>query len=221
MIELEREMCRYTMSCSYIDHPIDINMISVPTVRVDVCRYQDIKSVYSKLNSASREYDTKNAACTKITRDIQVANTLERTIKVYETRLLNTFIREFNHIMSQLLGVFFEDPMNVELYIDIGGGTTEQQRLKMRVMYKGRELKHLKDLSNGEFQRVLLAGQITFMKLLHAPIILMDEITSHLDEDCAMVIYQNVNEWLRSTGTTGCVISHNVISGMFEHIIRL
>lgn len=128
-----------------------------------------------------------------------------------EVHKMESFCRTFNEYLNAFLARCFDEPIQVMLVLSMDKG--DRQKAKFQVQYKNMPIE-LSMLSNGEFQRVLLGAQVALAWMLQSPLLILDEITSHLDEETSCRVYEAV----QSVECDTClVVAHNTIQGIFPN----
>jgi DNA repair exonuclease SbcCD ATPase subunit len=123
------------------------------------------------------------------------------------------------HVQNFLDAFFVDEPMSAQIVTLKSKGTkTEREQLNIEILYKGMNM-DIKMLSGGEYDRVVLAFMMSIMDMNQSPIVLLDECISSLDQDTA----DNVSTYIQTQSKDRCVvlIAHQIITGMFDHVIKL
>jgi ABC-type transport system involved in cytochrome bd biosynthesis fused ATPase/permease subunit len=77
----------------------------------------------------------------------------------------------------------------------------------------------LKYLSGGELSRVILAFTLALADMFNVPLILLDEVTSSLDQDMNSIIIESVKTHF--TNKLVLLISHQSLTGIYDKIINI
>lgn len=198
--------------CSPITPRMDLPAMEINTACIhQINTYEDM--IVEKLDriqqieSTIKSYLNEQETCKRIL----------SVVKTLETDRMVLFTHEFNTIINDVLTDCFDEPIRVSLELVITG-KTEQQTSKVRVHYKGNDME-LRNLSNGEYQRVMMASHITLAMMLKTSIIVLDEITSHLDENTCARLFDALKS--RIGNCIVITVAHNVTTGVFDQIINV
>lgn len=135
--------------------------------------------------------------------------------------ILKQSIEKVNEQLAIFLDrLFVEFPINVRLELFNQSKTKGLQlQFKLLIHYKGVDCDWTR-LSGGEQSRINLGFTLAFAGLLDAPLILLDECTSHLGQSLTSVIMETIQE-IYGYNRLIIIIAHQVVTGTFDRVIHL
>jgi DNA repair exonuclease SbcCD ATPase subunit len=124
-----------------------------------------------------------------------------------------------NAHLDMLLQDFFSESFGdpIQIYLDLVNDN-KRPRVDTVINYKGNKIDY-KSLSTGEYTRVKLAFDLAFKEILDEHIVMLDECTANLDHDLSTKIFAKIQSTF--TSKTILVVAHQVVTGAFDHIIKV
>lgn len=176
----------------------------------ELALYQDWQSRVENLTAEEKKHRQRYAAAMK----------LKDLIGVSEGIAITNVINSINaHAQEYLEEFFTADPIHVHLSpFKQTKKNTSKPQIDVEVTYKGMEGK-LDTLSGGETSRVILAYTLALAEIFNTPLILLDECTASLDQESTSVVMEAIRK--NFTNKLVIVIAHQVVSGDFDHQIKL
>ena len=131
---------------------------------------------------------------------------------------IQNLIDKINQHVETYINLFFEDdPMTVEvLPFTENKKKVVKPQINLRISYKGMDC-DLGMLSGGELQRLVISFNLALCDMFDLPMVLLDECTSNLDQETTQVIVDGIKE---NFDKPVVMIAHQVVSGMFDEIIK-
>jgi exonuclease SbcC len=172
---------------------------------------------YEKLKDKVIELTKKE----KEDRELYTASTLLREIigKAENTAMLN-IIECINTHVSMYIDYFFPDnAMSVKLTAFKETKKCQKSQINIEIIYKGNEVT-LDSISGGELSRIILAYSLSLNEMNNVPILMLDEVTSSLDEDNTTIVFDAIKENIKNKHII-CVAHQVIQGGMFTKIINL
>ena len=144
---------------------------------------------------------------------------LKSKIKEAESIAISNIIHSINIFAKNYLQYFFPDnPINVTITPFKNSKKVKKPQINIYIEYKGMEC-DMGILSGGELQRVVLAFTLALAEMYHTPFLLLDECTSNLGQELTNTIIQGIKK--HYSGKLVIMIAHQVVSGLFDHIIEI
>jgi DNA repair exonuclease SbcCD ATPase subunit len=135
-----------------------------------------------------------------------------------EARVMRTTIDTLNAHVRRFIDAFFDSDPGIAVALDILQHTDSKPEITVVVELRG-ETVPLKTLSGGEMSRVALAFSLSLAEMLNAPLIILDECTSNLDQNATDAIFEFIASRFHSRQIIA--IAHQVVTGSFDSVIRL
>jgi DNA repair exonuclease SbcCD ATPase subunit len=136
-----------------------------------------------------------------------------------ESIAMMNIIDSINHHANIYLDDFFPDnPILIRLLPFKEVKKSQKPQINLEIEYKGMEC-DLKYLSGGELSRVILAFTLALADMFNVPLILLDEVTSSLDQDMNSIIIESVKTHF--TNKLVLLISHQSLTGIYDKIINI
>uniref|UniRef100_A0A6C0CYZ2 Rad50/SbcC-type AAA domain-containing protein n=1 Tax=viral metagenome TaxID=1070528 RepID=A0A6C0CYZ2_9ZZZZ len=153
-------------------------------------------------------------------RDLYAAATLlKEKILEAESIYISSIVDSINIHASVYLEHFFPDnPMSVQLQSFKYTKKNVKPQISAIIHYKDMEC-DLNTLSGGELSRVILAYTLALAEIFNSPLLLLDECTASLDETSASNVFETIKEHFNNKMCI--VIGHQMVAGMFDHVISL
>ena len=178
--------------------------------------YFNYKKNFKELETLQKNYNLLDKN-NKILRDKLSSTMLFKTkIQEAESIAITNIINSLNNYAKNYLDIFFkEDLINVILS---SFKENNKPKINISIYYKGMK-GDFKMLSGGEIQRIVLAFNLALNEMFNIPILLLDECTSNLDKE----LTNNVIDGIKNNSNNKLVllIAHQVISGIFDNIIKI
>lgn len=144
----------------------------------------------------------------------------ELMLKAESIAFANT-IQTLNTNVQHYLDAFFtDDSMEVKVALRKTSKTTkvETTQVHLNVYYKNMEV-DIGTLSGGEYDRVVLAFALALADMNSSPFIVLDECVGSLDQETTSSVCDFIRE--QGKGKLVLLIAHQIVTGMFDQIIRL
>jgi chromosome segregation ATPase len=166
--------------------------------------------------------DKKQSLETDISEYEQLLSTAMRfkeKIVEAETIALTNLIQTINTNVQLYLDSFFEkEPLSASISSVKQTKNSKKSEIGIDIQYKGNPF-NLQSLSGGERDRLILAFTLTLSELNNTPILLLDECVSSLDQENADLVFTCIKNYCHNKLTI--LIAHQIVTGMFDEIIRL
>ena len=141
--------------------------------------------------------------------------------KVLETQSISisNLIDNINTHAQIFLDKFFTDnPISVKIVAFKEGKTGDKPCVNLEIDYRG--IDHdMSMLSGGEMSRVTLAFTLALAEIHNSPLIMLDESTASLDQECVIDVIEGIHETFRDKLVL--LIAHQVVKGVFDKTIEL
>lgn len=141
--------------------------------------------------------------------------------KVLETQSISisNLIDNINTHAQIFLDKFFTDnPISVKIVAFKEGKSGDKPCINLEIEYRG--IDHdLSMLSGGEMSRVTLAFTLALSEIHNAPLIMLDESTASLDQECVGDVIEGIHDTFREKLVL--LIAHQVVKGVFDTTIDL
>lgn len=149
---------------------------------------------------------------------LNASKKLKETISEAESIAISNLIDKINQHVETYINLFFEDdPMTVEILpFTENKKKVVKPQINLRISYKGMDC-DLGMLSGGELQRLVISFNLALCDMFDLPMVLLDECTSNLDQETTQVIVDGIKE---NFDKPVVMIAHQVVSGMFDEIIK-
>ena len=149
---------------------------------------------------------------------LNASKKLKQTISEAESIAISNLIEKVNEHVETYINLFFEDdPMTVEvLPFTENKKKVVKPQINLRISYKGMDC-DLGMLSGGELQRLVISFNLALCDMFDLPMVLLDECTSNLDQETTQVIVDGIKD---NFDKPVVMIAHQVVSGMFDEIIK-
>lgn len=153
-------------------------------------------------------------------KQVLAARQMIELIRTSEGIVLKQSVDQLNVEVALFLDrLFVDDPINVRIDLFSESKTKGLQlKLNMFIEYKNMECDWTM-LSGGEQSRVNLAFTLAFARLLNSPLILLDECTSHLDQELTGIVIETIQDIFQDCLVV--VIAHQVVTGTFDRVLKL
>jgi len=141
--------------------------------------------------------------------------------KVLETQSISisNLIDNINSHAQIFLDKFFTDnPISVKIVSFKESKTGDKPCINLEIDYRGIE-HDLTMLSGGEMSRVTLAFTLALAEIHNSPLIMLDESTASLDQECVSDVIEGINDTFRDKLVL--LIAHQVVKGVFDKTIEV
>ena len=195
---------------------------SISKLQNEIVAYRQYET-YFTLQNRIANYDNKMK--TFVAENIKIKNyllahqKLRKIIQQAETRSINNIIHTINMNLQLYLDAFFLDfPMVVTLVTTKIVKKVETASIELEIRYKEEDI-GISTLSGGELSRLVLAFALVISEINNSPLIILDESLSTLDSENCSNVYDYIKE--NSGGKLIIIVAHQIITGMFDHVIEL
>jgi len=195
---------------------IEKNIVDIINWKKTNDTFQKIKSLKDSLKDLKKEEiitRKKYKACLELK---------EKILEAQSKALIN-IVNSINKHAQIYLDLFFtNDPISVILktfkYNKKNSSNDRKPSITVDILYKSMKC-NLDSLSGGELSRVILAYSFSMSEIFNNPLIMLDESISTLDENLTLEILDAIKE--NASHRLILIISHQVVSGIFDKIINL
>ena len=245
-VELERE--KYTKQINdnkskYLEKYGEIRYETVlfETIKENECELQkleedskthlenlDLVKEYEKYVEDKKKYDSWLVKIEELEKkdkeDAQkysAAKILKDNIAEAESIAFISLLESINtHAMVYLDNFFIDNPISVNLrpFKQIVSKKTDKAQIVLEIFYKENEC-DINTLSGGELSRVVLAFTLALNEMFNIPLLLLDEVTSSLDETTTNTVFECIKEHYK--GKVVLFICHQVVLGCFDNVLHL
>ena len=148
------------------------------------------------------------------------ATTIREKIQEAESITIYNIIQSINNNIQHYLEIFFdENPMTVSLQsFKEDKKHNKKPQINLEIDYKGMEC-DINMLSGGELQRLIVAFTLALSEMSLSPLILLDECTSNLDQDLTNTVVNGIRKYFSDKKVL--IIAHQVVSGLFDNVIKI
>jgi exonuclease SbcC len=177
--------------------------------QLELSNYNNFKDKIISLEQEERNIRSEYAGAMKLRDKILEAESLAMT----------NIIDSINSHARIYLDYFFEEyPISVQLQTFKETKETTKPKINVSVDYKGMDT-DLTALSGGELSRVVLAYTLALAEIFNTPLILLDEITSNLDQELSTIVFDAIRE--NFNGKQTIAVAHQVVKGCFDKVIEI
>lgn len=132
---------------------------------------------------------------------------------------ISNLIDNINSHAQIFLDKFFTDnPISVKIVSFKESKTGDKPCINLEIDYRGIE-HDLTMLSGGEMSRVTLAFTLALAEIHNSPLIMLDESTASLDQECVSDVIEGINDTFRDKLVL--LIAHQVVKGVFDKTIEV
>lgn len=142
----------------------------------------------------------------------------EKIIESESISMINVIDSINNHANIYLEDFFPDNPILVRLLSFREIKKSQKPQINIEIQYKGMEC-DIKYLSGGELSRVILAFTLALSDMFNIPLIMLDEVTSSLDQDMNSIIVESIKNHLPNKHIL--IISHQSLTGIYDRIINI
>jgi DNA repair exonuclease SbcCD ATPase subunit len=178
--------------------------------------YEKSYELFDKYNTKKITLESEIAECEKL---LSAALRFREKIIEAETIALTNLIHTINTNVQLYLEDFFTDePLYATITSVKQTKTSKKSQIGIDIQYKGNPF-DLQSLSGGERDRLILAFALALSDLNNTPILLLDECVSSLDQVSADLVFHSIKGNCKDRLTI--LIAHQIVTGMFDEMIRL
>jgi DNA repair exonuclease SbcCD ATPase subunit len=200
---MEQEFCGYQKNLDSI--------AEYKQYMLDMGKIEEWKSTLDKLQQQEKD-------CVS---SIKTGEILKDKIVEAESIAVTNLIVSINSNVRDYLDAFFEDdPIEVEIHSFKDVKHHKKPQINIKVGYKGMDC-DINSLSGGEYDRVQLAFTMAISDMVNAPLLLLDESISSLDEKTSEKILHDIHANHCRADRVIINVAHQVCSGSFEEIIPI
>jgi exonuclease SbcC len=174
-------------------------------------KWLNIQDIKSQLDLSKSQYD-------HAFKQYEIVKYISEISKTSEIEMLQHIIHLLNSEVNSYLKLLFND--EISLYIKthkILKSGKPKTEIHIQLFYKNQLYDDVQQLSGGEKVRLSIAFTLAFNFILGNHLILLDESLNSIEED----IKDKIIHLLNQTRSTTLIISHESISGHFDHVISL
>ena len=144
---------------------------------------------------------------------------LKKIIQEAETKSIDNIVYTINTNIQIYLDAFFPvDPISVTITTSKLVKKVVVPSIDIVIKYKDEDI-DASTLSGGELSRVVLAFALVVSEINNSQLIILDESLSTLDSENCSNVYDFIKE--NCGDKLVIVVAHQLITGMFDHIIEL
>ncbi len=204
----------------YLNHNAKSEYDQTKTKLTDVKRKYDDAMYGNKMLETQKELEIKRENVISLNSDLANLGQLKQIAIETECAQLQETVDSINHSIDEILPLFFDDPISLELQLFKTLKTKKDIKpgLSVVIKYKGVEYDNINQLSGGEGDRISLALILALNQVGSSPILLLDECISSLDgslkETCITAMKS-----LKSK-TIICV-DHEGVDGFYDKVISV
>lgn len=173
-----------------------------------------------RIRKRQGELEVKRQEVLSLNSDLISLGRLKQNAINIECKQLQDTVDTINQTLGDILPLFFNDPIDMELRLYKEMKTKKQVKpgLTINIKYKGVEYDNINMLSGGEGDRISLALVLSLNQVSSSPLVLLDECISSLDgklkESCIEVMKQFQYK------TIICV-DHEGVEGYYDRTITV
>lgn len=177
--------------------------------------YNEYTKYTTMVDSYSTQHSEKEQELKQSEKELTTALHLKTKITEAETLAVSSVIDTVNTNVQFYLDKFFvADPLQVKIATVHG----KKNQVCLELLYKGHDIT-LQSLSGGEQDRLVLAFQMTFAEICTAPLVLLDECVSSLDQENASNVFEVLQTHCKNMLII--LVAHQIVTGAFDSIITL
>lgn len=137
-----------------------------------------------------------------------------------ECVILQQVVDSINANINTICGTLFDRDINIELNLYKTAKTTGRVKpmVNFTISYQGGSFDAVKLMSGGESDRASLALTLALNRFTSFPLLMLDESLSSIDINMKDFALRAIRE---NTSNTVCIIMHDGIEGVFDHIINI
>ena len=147
---------------------------------------------------------------------VQMKRFKEKVLEAESIAVMN-IINTINTNVQTYLDTFFpDDPLTARICSFKKQKKASKPQINIELEYKGFPM-DLGELSGGEYDRLVLAFELVLSELDMAPIIILDECVSSLDQGNTSVVFDSLKQHFESK--LCIVVAHQIVTGIFDNVI--
>ncbi len=174
---------------------------------------------YSKsIIDKQQELETKRQIVLDLNDDLVALQRLKQNAINVECKQLQDTVDNINQTLSDILPLFFAEPidMTLQLYKMLKTKKQIKAGLNISIKYMGIEYDNINQLSGGEGDRISLALVLALNQVSNSPVVMLDECVSSLDgtlkEAC-------IRAMKKLDGKTIICVDHEGVEGYYDKTI--
>lgn len=172
--------------------------------------YDNLKKRVNELQKKEKDDGKKYSAAMQLKENILEAQSIS----------MIAIVESINSHAQIYLEHFFPDHpiiVNLSTFKETKKNNTNKPQINLEIHYKSMEC-DITNLSGGELSRVILAFTLALGEIFQTPLLLLDESTSSLDQECTSIVFETIKENYR--GKLVIVIAHQITEGIFDKVIK-
>jgi DNA repair exonuclease SbcCD ATPase subunit len=179
--------------------------------QLKLAQYNKFKEQQNQAQQLEKELQSLEQ---KMTATLELKQLILRT----ESEIIDQKILDISKCVNEYLSNIFTEPITVELKtIKKTQTQNEKVQIQLEVYYKNMKC-DVSLLSGGEQARMNLAFILAFASIFKSPLLLLDECTSHLDQDLTEIVIEHIH----SIGIPKIIlIAHQIVEGNFKQILSI
>lgn len=209
-IELEYSIYKLKESLGSLpDSRIDIENLSKKLVSIEL-HQKILKEIeeHKQRESDLKEMQTQLAS---IERRRIAFHDLKELISCSRVKYLELFISDIEEMVNNFCEKLFDEPLVIKISLD-----TEKTVMSLEIYYKGMKT-DVSYLSGGEYARLNLALTLTFSKKFGGRILLLDEITSQINQELS----EKMLSLIQDSSTKTLLVAHGLTEGGFDEVVNI
>ena len=178
-----------------------------------------IEAQYSKdIMTRQKQLETKRQVVLDLNDDLISLQRLKQNAINVECKQLQDTVDNINQTLSDILPLFFTEPidMTLQLYKMLKTKKQIKPGLNISIKYMGVEYDNINQLSGGEGDRISLALVLALNQVSNSPVVMLDECVSSLDgtlkEAC-------IRAMKKLDGKTIICVDHEGVEGYYDKTI--
>lgn len=181
-------------------------------------RYELQRQAYERFVAQRDEIQELDRTLALLERRMTALGELRQMVLKTETEMIHRKITQIAEHVNSFAEQMFTEPITVELLTSKKTATQhEKVQVQLEVFYKNMKC-DVSLLSGGEQARLNLAFILAFAHAFDVPLLLLDECTSHLDQDLTETVIEQIN----AVGIPKVVlIAHQLVEGNFQDVLAI
>jgi DNA repair exonuclease SbcCD ATPase subunit len=183
----------------------------IKTLKKQVSEYKETqrcRQYFTQLQDAENEL-------AKAEKRHTAAQKLKVIISQAQTEVVRSTIRRIGELANAYATQIFNDPITIRMNVD--GNENGKSSINLEILLKGIECT-FGMLSGGEQARMNLAFVLALFNTFHGEILLLDEITSQLNQELAEHVVDIIQ---KVTQGKVILVAHQLVEGNFDQVISL
>lgn len=181
-------------------------------------RYELQRQAYERFVTQRDEIRDLERTLTLLEHRMTAMGELRQLVLKTETEIIHRKITQIAEHVNSFAENMFTEPITVELLTLKKTATqNEKVQVQLEVFYKNMKC-DVSLLSGGEQARLNLAFILAFAHTFEVPLLLLDECTSHLDQELTETVIEQIN----TVGIPKVIlIAHQLVEGNFQDILAI